>query len=115
MSKEIRSITSIQVAQNQGYLKLINGVWPLMLLFAVFTAGCQKDNSASTLPHAAITSSLASKPLDVDPGPVNLGSAADFTILSETGISTTGVTSITGNIGVSPMFQPYRILHLQHL
>jgi uncharacterized repeat protein (TIGR02543 family) len=36
------------------------------------------------------------------PGIVNLGSAADFTILSKTGISTIGVTSITGNIGVSP-------------
>jgi len=36
------------------------------------------------------------------PGVVNLGTAADFTVLSKTGISTTGVTSITGNIGVSP-------------
>jgi hypothetical protein len=34
---------------------------------------------------------------------VNLRSAADFTILTKSGISTTGVTSITGNIGVSPM------------
>jgi len=36
------------------------------------------------------------------PGLVDLKSAADFTILSKTGISTIGVTSITGNIGVSP-------------
>jgi len=36
------------------------------------------------------------------PGIVNLGSAAFFTVLSKTGISTIGVTSITGNIGVSP-------------
>jgi len=36
------------------------------------------------------------------PGIVDLKSAADFTILSKTGISTIGVTSITGNIGVSP-------------
>lgn len=36
------------------------------------------------------------------PGAVNLGTAADFTILAKTGISTIGVTSITGNIGVSP-------------
>ena len=39
----------------------------------------------------------------VGPGPVNLGSASDFVILTKAGISTTGVTSITGNIGVSPM------------
>ncbi|MFA6981905.1 MAG: ice-binding family protein [Patescibacteria group bacterium] len=34
---------------------------------------------------------------------VNLETAADFVILSETGISTIGVTKITGNIGVSPI------------
>ena len=36
------------------------------------------------------------------PGLVNLKTAGDFVILSKTGISTIGVTSITGNIGVSP-------------
>jgi len=35
--------------------------------------------------------------------PVNLGTAADFVILAKTGISTTGITSITGDIGVSPI------------
>ena len=34
---------------------------------------------------------------------INLGKANDFTILTEAGISTTGVTSITGNIGASPI------------
>jgi len=38
----------------------------------------------------------------IGPGNINLGGAAIYTILSKTGISTTGVTSITGNIGVSP-------------
>ncbi len=37
------------------------------------------------------------------PAPVYLGSAADYVILSKTGVSTTGVTSIVGNIGVSPI------------
>ncbi len=38
-------------------------------------------------------------------GPVlpGLGGAANFVTLTESGISTTGVTSITGNIGVSPI------------
>jgi len=36
------------------------------------------------------------------PAPVNLGTAGNFVILAKTGISTTGVTSITGDIGVSP-------------
>jgi len=35
--------------------------------------------------------------------PINLGTAGNFVILSKTGISTTGTTSIVGNIGVSPI------------
>ena len=38
----------------------------------------------------------------VGPGIVNLGTAGNFVALTKSGISTTGVTSITGNIGVSP-------------
>lgn len=34
---------------------------------------------------------------------VDLGSAANFVILSKAGISTTGVTKIVGNLGVSPI------------
>lgn len=37
------------------------------------------------------------------PLPVDLGSAEDFAILSKAGISTTGTTFITGNIGVNPV------------
>jgi len=37
------------------------------------------------------------------PLPVDLGSAEDFAILSKSGISTTGTTFITGNIGVNPI------------
>jgi hypothetical protein len=38
----------------------------------------------------------------VGPGQINLGTAADFSILTKSGISTTGITSVGGNIGVSP-------------
>ena len=37
------------------------------------------------------------------PAPVDLGTAGNFAILSKAGISTTGATKITGNIGVSPI------------
>ncbi len=37
------------------------------------------------------------------PAPVELGTAGKFVILSKAGISTTGTTRITGNIGVSPI------------
>lgn len=36
------------------------------------------------------------------PAPVNLGSAGNFVLLAKTGISTTGTTHITGDIGISP-------------
>ena len=35
--------------------------------------------------------------------PVNLGTAGDFVLLAQTGITTTGITRVTGNIGVSPI------------
>jgi hypothetical protein len=39
------------------------------------------------------------------PGIIDLGTAGDFVILSKSGIDRKGVTSITGNIGVSPIDQ----------
>jgi len=36
------------------------------------------------------------------PAPVNLGTAGNFVILAKTGVSTTGTTAVTGNIGLSP-------------
>jgi Ice-binding-like len=37
------------------------------------------------------------------PATVNLGKAVSFAILTKTGITTTGVTHVTGNLGVSPI------------
>src|SRR5664280_2133898 len=37
------------------------------------------------------------------PAAVNLGTAGNFTILAKSGISTTGTTHVTGDIGVSPI------------
>lgn len=42
--------------------------------------------------------------LAAGPAAVNLGTAGNYTILSKTAITTTGVTSITGDIGISPAF-----------
>ncbi len=61
--------------------------WPMRLLSA-----------------AAILGALAAMPAQAaGPAPVNLRTAGDFVILSKAGISTTGVTAITGGIGVSPI------------
>ena len=41
------------------------------------------------------------------PAAVNLGSSGNFVILSKAGISATGATSVTGNMGVSPAAATY--------
>jgi hypothetical protein len=41
------------------------------------------------------------------PAPVLLGLAGNYVILAKTGISTTGTTAVTGNIGVSPAAASY--------
>jgi uncharacterized repeat protein (TIGR02543 family) len=53
-----------------------------------------------TTPNPPITPPIGTAPRG--PANVNLGSAGDFTILTKAGISTTGITSVAGDIGVSP-------------
>jgi hypothetical protein len=53
------------------------------------------DNSTATY---NVTVTLGS-----GPAPVLLGTAGNFAILAKTGVTTTGVTNITGDIGVSPI------------
>src|ERR1035437_2541319 len=45
--------------------------------------------------------------LAAGPAVVNLGSAGNFAILAKTGISTTGTTSVVGDIGISPAEASY--------
>jgi Ice-binding-like len=105
MSKEIHLTKSLSSRQSQGHSKLFIAVWSLVLLFGAITSGCQKDSSTDTSPNPALspTPAIIAGSLAVNRAFVNLKTAADFTILAETGISTTGVTSITGDIGVSPI------------
>jgi hypothetical protein len=46
-------------------------------------------------------------PSNVSIAPVNLGEASNFTILAESEITSTGNTSITGNVGLSPAAASY--------
>ncbi|MGB8218092.1 MAG: ice-binding family protein [Candidatus Methanoperedens sp.] len=50
---------------------------------------------------------LAAGTASATQAPVNLGTAGNFVILAKTGISTTGTTSIVGDIGVSPAAAGY--------
>jgi Ice-binding-like len=95
--------------QGSAYSKLSKTIWPLLLLIVVFTAGCGKDNS-NPAPDPTLASKAAANEMlitaanrIVSPAPINLRTSGNFTILTETGITTTGVTSIIGDIGVSPI------------
>ncbi|MDD5675769.1 MAG: ice-binding family protein [Chitinivibrionales bacterium] len=50
---------------------------------------------------------MVSAAIAAGPTRVNLGTAGNFALLAQTGISVTGVTSITGDIGVSPAAATY--------
>ena len=50
-----------------------------------------------------ITLMIPATVVSQSPAPVNLGTAGNYVILAKSGISTTGTTSIVGNIGVSPI------------
>ena len=105
MTSKIDFIESTPGYQIPGFFTPLKVVWSLILLAAVFTVGCSKDSSNPT-PDPAVSadaSALSISRGDIDFAPVNLRTAGNFTILSATGISTTGVTSIVGNIGVSPI------------
>jgi Ice-binding-like len=70
------------------------GLW--LVMFVLVTA------TIATLGFYAAAPAQAASPATV-----NLGSAGDFVILAKTGISTTGTTKITGDIGVSPAAASY--------
>jgi hypothetical protein len=106
MSKKLNlTKNSTQGRHSRGYFKPLTTIWSIVLLTIVFTAGCQKESSSPspdpTLSpgEMAVATSLHS----VAFAPINLRTAGNFTILTKTGISTTGVTSILGDIGVSPI------------
>jgi hypothetical protein len=67
---------------------------PFFLSFFLLIQGCKKDDTV-TGPTSNVQTT------------VNLRSAANFTVLAKSGISATGVTSITGNAGLSPAAATY--------
>jgi uncharacterized lipoprotein YbaY len=88
----------------------LRAIWSLAIVGAIFIAGCKTQSQDEIAPasKAASATSLAasggaSLKAAVALTPVNLGTANDFTILSETGITTTGVTAVLGDIGSSPI------------
>lgn len=74
--------------------------WFTTLLLAAFTVGCGGGGGYSS--GGGNGGSVGSAPAQ-GPAPVNLGSAGNFAILAKSGISTVPTSTVTGDIGVSPI------------
>ncbi|MDB5020512.1 MAG: flagellar hook-length control protein FliK [Pedobacter sp.] len=77
-------------------------IWSLFILLAA-TSSCKKDESSTVNSNASDASASVINTQATGPAQLTFGSAADFSILAKSGISTTGTTAIEGNIGVSPI------------
>src|SRR4030042_4166942 len=66
--------------------------WPALLIYMI------------VIPMVVVLGFYATIPAQAaGPAPVDLGSAGNYVILAQTGISTTGATHIWGDLGVSPI------------
>ncbi len=74
-----------------------------MLVLLATTFGCKKDGSTAIISDAEKSADDTKVTETVGPMQIDLGSAANFTILAKAGITTTGKTAIVGDIGVSPI------------
>jgi hypothetical protein len=96
-------------------MKKLNLITSVAIAMTLLFVGCNKHDRENYGPDSQGTSSMqnnnshvtdpAKPPITVkaSPKPVALGLSGNYVILSKSGISTTGVTSIVGNIGVSPI------------
>lgn len=75
----------------------------LALVSVVSIAGCSKDEFGRNAPDPANLKVIPLKTSQKLQVTVPLGIAGKFVILAEKGITTTGITAITGDIGVSPI------------
>jgi Ice-binding-like len=80
----------------------------LALLFVVFIGGCKKDQSATNMATdnyaaAQTTSPTSLRQVNTQLKGVDLGLAGEFVVLSKSGITNVYKSSITGDIGTSPI------------
>ncbi len=72
----------------------------MALLLAVSMAGCGGNDGGA--PGLAPGAGTGVGGLGRGPAPVDLGTAGNYVILAKSGISTTGVTAVSGDLGLSP-------------
>lgn len=71
-------------------------------LLALLITGCAKDEAIPGKTRSLMATSSGTS-ISAPLAPLNLGSAGLYTVLAQSGITTTGATSIQGNIGVWPI------------
>jgi len=82
--------------------KIFNsGMWFMAMLLVVSLTGCGSDNNGGG-GGMAPGAGTGVGGLGRGPAPVNLGTAGNYVILAKAAISTTGVTAVSGNLGLSP-------------
>ncbi|MDB5047374.1 MAG: hypothetical protein JWO30_445 [Fibrobacteres bacterium] len=74
----------------------------MALLPGAFLNGCSGDGISGVSDPVTPGTGTGLSGLGKGPSPVILGKAGEYVVLAKTAVSTTGTTTITGNIGVSP-------------
>jgi Ice-binding-like len=98
MKKDITN-TAVFLKQRRRFVHISLRAWlTAALLLFLLISGCKKDDTPV---------GPTQNPLSTIHAKVNLGTAGNFTVLSKSGVSATGVTSITGDIGLSPAAATY--------
>ncbi len=83
-------------------MKLIKFLPVTALLLTVLMGSCEKDPITSSV-NPSIEKCVVVTPPAAKIKPVNLGVAGDFAILSKTGVTDVYKSTITGNVGASPI------------
>jgi hypothetical protein len=91
-----------RILRNRNSLSTRTTIWSLFILLGV-SSSCKKEESATVTSGTQNSVSTTASGQASGPALIDLRSALDFSILAKSGISTTGVTAIDGNIGVSPI------------
>ena len=78
--------------------------WLMTLLLAAFVAGCGDGGGSAATTTSPIAPGVGTglSGSGKGPAPVVLGGGDSYVILAKSAISTTGVTAVTGNVGLSP-------------
>lgn len=87
---------------------VVKGGLILAIMLSTVLVGCDNNNSnnsGNSDPDTAPGAGTGVGGAGLGPAPVNLGTAGTFAVLAKTGISTIPASTITGDIGVSPIDQ----------